>query len=564
MISLRSIGRTWRQVPSDDASAVARHRLIFGAAFGAAAFALIGVQVMTLSMMEGTSGYRKTASAEVPVRGRILDRKGRVLAASLPAFELYADPAEVMNPVKGAITLASLLPNTTEEKALEKLTRKGRYAELAWKVAPATYARVLDEGIVGVHGRKRITRFYPQKFEAAHVLGLVDKDNNGLAGIESGFNETLARGEDVHLSIDLEVQAILRREISKQIEQFEAIGGAGVVIDVKTGELISLVSLPDFDPNTFARTDEDARFNRATRGVYELGSTFKILNTAMALDSGVFQAEDIIDVVSPLRVGRHSISDYNPEKHPLNVAEVMVVSSNKGSARIADKLGVKTQQRYIRALGLLDRINLNIPEAARPLTPQRWKRAELMTISFGHGLSVSPVHLSAAIATAVGNGHKITPSLIKGGANSDIIEEVFSPETTLKVRAIMRSVITHKRGTGKKADAPGYVVGGKTGTAEKHQVGGYSETAKIASFVGAFPLNDPRFVVMVMVDEPKGQKFSYNYATGGWVAAPAVRRFINHAAPLLGVAPVDEKSPEIRQILNVNLPTLDAEAGHAS
>ena len=561
---LRSFMRRLGRIPSADAASVARNRLLLAAGLGCAIFALIGLQVVTLSMERMEAGYRPASQRDAPLRGWIFDRNGRVLASSLAAFELYADPTEVMNPVASAIELAKLLPDMTEEKALEKLTRKGRYAELAWKVSPQTYARVLNAGIVGVYGRKRATRFYPQKEQAAHVLGTVDKDNKGLAGVEAGFNDALARGEDIHLSIDLEAQAILRRAIALQIEQFEAVGGAGVVMDIRTGEIVALVSLPDYDPNGYQEAGSDTLFNRATRGVYELGSTFKILNTAMAIDSGAFASTDMVDVVSPLKVGGFTISDFYEETRPLSVAEVMVVSSNKGSARIADSLGVKTQRGYINALGMLDRLELGIPEAAEPLVPAHWKRTELMTISYGHGLSVSPVHLSAAVATAVGDGMKVKPSLVRGGNKSEILEEVFSPETTRQVRAIMRRVVTHPRGTGKKADVPGYIVGGKTGTAEKHSVGGYSESANIASFVGAFPLNDPRFVVMAMVDEPKGQKFSHDYATGGWVAAPAVRRFITHAAPLLDVAPVNEKSPEIRQILEVKLPTLDAEAGYAS
>ena len=560
---LGSIIRQMVRVPEAEATQVARNRLLLGAAFGCAVFALIGLQVVTLSLETVENGYRP-ASREQPARGWIYDRNGRVLASSLSAFEIYADPAEVMDPVAAAIELARLLPDMTEEKALEKLTRRGRYSELAWKVSPQTYSRVLAAGIVGVHGRKRATRFYPQKEQAAHVLGTVDKDNRGLAGIEAGFNDILERGEDVRLAIDLEAQAILRRSIAGQIESFEAIGGAGVVLDVRTGEIVALVSLPDYDPNSYQGADEDALFNRATRGVYELGSTFKILNTAMALDSGVFSTGDMVDVVSPLRVGGFVIDDFHAERRPLNVAEVMVVSSNKGSARIADILGVKVQRRYISALGLTDRLDLGVPEAAEPLVPARWKRTELLTISYGHGLSVSPVHLAAAGATAVGDGLKVEPSLVLGGGRSGIDVEVFSQATTRQVRAIMRRVVTHPRGTGRKADVPGYVVGGKTGTAEKHAAGGYNQKANIASFVGAFPLNDPRYVVMVMVDEPKGQEFSHDYATGGWVAAPAAHRFIAHAAPLLDVAPVDEKSPEIRQSLEVKLPTLDAEANHAS
>jgi len=561
----RSISNLLGRMPAAEARTVARQRLVLAGSLGVASFILIAMQVVSLSMVEAHVRVDHLSDSETPVRGKIYDRKGRLLATSLPAFMLYADPAEVMNPYEATLQLAELLPGMTEEQIFAKLTQKGRFAEISWKVSPATYAKTLHSGIVGVYGRKRITRFYPHRHEAAHILGAVNKDNIGIAGIEAGMQDRLIGGEDVHLSIDVAIQSILRQEISEQIRKFEAIGGAGVVMDVASGEIVAMVSLPDYDANYLADADKDAIFNRATKGVYELGSTFKILNTAMALDSGIFSLDDMIDVVSPLRVGRFPIRDFHPEKTPLNVAEVMVVSSNKGSARIADTLGPEIQQRYINALGLTTPLPLPIPEVAAPIVPSRWKRAEVMTISYGHGLSVTPVHLAAAIATTIGDGTKVIPSLEKGGAASPIREEVFAEETARQIRPVLRRVVTHPRGTGKKADARGYSVGGKTGTSEKISTsGGYSRKANIASFVGAFPSHAPRYVVMVMVDEPKGQKFSYNYATGGWVAAPAVRRFINRAAPMLDVAPVNEKSPEIRQIMMVNLPQLDMEVKNAS
>jgi cell division protein FtsI (penicillin-binding protein 3) len=561
----RFISSLLGRMPAAEARTVARQRLVLAGSLGAAFFILIAVQVVSLAMVEARTRADHFSDNNAPARGKIYDREGRLLATSLPAFMLYADPEEVMNPYEATLQLAGLLPGLTEEQIFEKLTQKGRFAEISWKVSPATYAKTLQAGIVGVYGRKRITRFYPQRREVAHILGAVSKDNIGIAGIEAGMQKRLIRGEDIHLSIDVAVQSILRQEITEQMRKFEAIGGAGVVMDVASGEIIAMVSLPDYDANYLAEADKDALFNRATKGVYELGSTFKIINTAMAIDSGIYSMDDMIDVVSPLRVGRFPIRDFHPEKRPLNVAEVMVVSSNKGSARIADTLGPEIQQRYINALGLTTTLPLPIPEVASPILPSRWKRAEVMTISYGHGLSVTPVHLAAAIATTVGDGTKVIPSLEKGGLASPIKEEVFSKETALQIRPVLRRVVTHPRGTGKKADALGYSVGGKTGTSEKvNTSGGYSRKANIASFVGVFPSHSPRYVVMVMVDEPKGQKFSFNYATGGWVAAPAVSRFINRAAPMLDVAPVNEKSPEIRQIMMVNLPQLDMEVKNAS
>ncbi|MGU9961730.1 MAG: peptidoglycan D,D-transpeptidase FtsI family protein [Candidatus Puniceispirillales bacterium WSBS_2018_MAG_OTU23] len=560
----RNIGKRLAQVPVADAKNVARGRLIFATAFGAACFILIGVQVIILSAAQPNTNHRLNTAIDTAPRGKILDRNGRVLATSLPAYRLYADPAEIMNPYEATLKLSQILPTMTEEDIYSKLTKKGRFVELSWRVSPATYSKALEHGVVGVYGQKRITRVYPQKEEAAHIVGIVNKDNKGIAGIEAGMNETLARGEDVHLSIDITVQSILREEIEEQMAKFEAIGGAGIVLDVETGELIALASLPQYDANYFSDADPDAKFNRATKGVYELGSTFKIINTAMALDSKTFKIGDIIDVVSPLWVGRFPIRDFHKETKSLNVAEVMVVSSNVGSARIADEMGAEVQRKYLDNLGLTSRLALEIPEVSTPLFPATWRRSSVMTIAYGHGISVTPTHLAAAIATVVGDGTRVYPSLLKGGVVKDFDEHVFDEKTVHASRAMMRAVITHDRGTGKKANAKGYIVGGKTGTSEKHKDGGYDKNVNIASFVASFPSHDPRYIVVVMVDAPKGQKFSYGYSTGGWVAAPAVRRFIVRAAPLLNVPPSDENSPEIRQLLAVDLPQLNAEKQNVS
>lgn len=553
------------RVPEAEPGKVAQNRLWFATASAVAVLLILSIQVASLAMVQPITPDRVIQQTEQTLRGKILDSKGRILATSFPAWELYADPARVMNPAAAARALDPLLPKLSEAEILARLKRKSRFVELDWKISSATYASVLEAGIVGVYARQRPIRSYPFLNEAAHILGGVNKDSKGIAGIEAGFDKALSEGMDITLSVDIAVQSILREEIQHQIERFEAIGGAGVVLDARTGEIVAMVSLPDYNANFLGQADEDARFNRATKGVYELGSTFKIFNTAMAIDSGTFKSTDMIDVVSPLRVGRFPIRDYHPEKRPLNVAEVMVVSSNKGSGRIADSMGAEIQQHYIKALGLMDKVDIGLPETADPIVPKRWKRAEIITISYGHGLSVTPLHLVSAIATTVGSGRRIHPSLIKGGHKDSVEEQVFDQHTAQVIRPIMRHVVTHRRGTGKKANAPGYAVGGKTGTSEKiNSTGGYNRKVNITSFAGIFPAHDPQYVVMVMVDAPKGQKFSYGWATGGWVAAPAVRRFVSRAAPLLGVHPVDEKSPEISQILDLKLPNLDLDIKNAS
>jgi len=533
---------------------IAEVRLVVSAVFVFAVFAAIAARVMLLATDEAnarTAGIVPPPKAE---RGQILDRKGRLLATNLPITVLHADPGEIMDPAAAARALAPLLPRHDEAALVRLLTKDTRYVELDRKLTPARHAEILNLGIPGVYFRKSTLRAYPSGRLAAHILGQVDTDNNGLAGVEKSLDAHLAAGKDITLSIDAGVQAIVAREINKQIQIFEAIGGAGVMLDIKSGEVLALVSLPDFNPNHFGGTDADTRFNRATLGLYEMGSTFKVLNTAMALQAGTTTVNRRYEVAKPLRIGGHRISDFHVYDWPLTVPEILVLSSNIGSARMAAELGAETQQAYLRRLGMFERLSLEIPEVATPLIPRSWRQSEIATISFGHGISVTPMHLAAAVATASGSGLWTAPTLLRRQPdNQPVRERVFSEETTRAVRSMMRLVVKHPDGTGNYAEARGYMVGGKTGTTEKiRPEGGYYKDRNIASFAATFPVHDPRYVLVVMVDEPKGQKHSYGYATGGWVAAPAARHIIENAAPLLGIHPVDEKAPEIRQKLRLD------------
>ncbi len=538
---------------------IAEVRLVVSAVVVLAVFAAIAARVMLLATDEAnarTAGIVPPPKAE---RGQILDRKGRLLATNLPITVLHADPSEIMNPAAAARALAPLLPRHDEGALARLLTKDTRYVELDRKLTPTRHAAILNLGIPGLYFRKSTLRAYPSGRLAAHILGQVDPDNNGLAGVEKSLDARLASGGDVTLSIDAGIQAIMAREINKQIQTFEAIGGAGVMLDIASGEILALVSLPDFNPNHFGNADADTRFNRATLGLYEMGSTFKVLNTAMALESGTTTLDRRYEVAKPLRIGGHRIRDYKVYDWPLTVPEILVLSSNIGSARMAAEIGAEIQKTYLRRLGMFDRLPIEIPETATPLVPRSWRQSEIATISYGHGISVTPLHLASAVATASGSGLWTPPTLLlrQPGERTDrqqpVRQKLFSQDTTRAVRSMMRLVVKHPKGTGKKAEARGYMVGGKTGTTEKIRPGGgYYKDRNIASFAATFPVHDPRYVLVVMVDEPKGQKHSYGYATGGWVAAPAARHIIENAAPLLGIHPVDEKAPEIRQKLRLD------------
>ena len=552
---------TYPPPPASDREARAQKdvasRIIWVGIIAVICFSVVAVQVLKLALLQNDNPSIKHRTIAATERGAIYDRNGVMMAVNLPAFELYADPAEILDPHEAAEKLAGALVDIGEAELLAKLTRKTRYVQIDSRLSPKKYADILNLGIAGVHARRKMTRIYPNDEAVAHLLGAIDKDGNGIAGLELGLNETLKTSEDVRLSIDLNIQAIVREELVGQINRFEATAGVGVVMEIKTGEIVAMVSLPDYDANYYHDMRGEVLFNRASKGLYELGSTFKVINTAIALETGTFTATDMIDVVKPLFVGRYQIRDYHPEKIPLNVAEVLIVSSNKGSARIADTVGAKTQRDYFRRLGLLDRLDLDITEVASPLIPARWGRVEVMTLSYGHGISVSPVHLVAAVATITGDGTAVIPTLRHEQPPADYKEQIFSPETARQVRAMMRKVVSHPRGTGNFAEAKGYLVAGKTGTAEKAVLGGYDRKANITSFVGVFPAHQPRYVTLAIIYDPKGQKHSYGYATAGWVTAPVVGRIIYRIAPLLGIHPVDHNSPEIRQSLMLNLPRLE-------
>jgi cell division protein FtsI (penicillin-binding protein 3) len=362
----------------------------------------------------------------------------------------------------------------------------------------------------------------------------------------------------VQLSIDARVPFILHEELQKVISDFSAKGAAGIVMDVRTGEIVAMVSLPDFDPNHPAAIDPklspaDAKeriFNKITLGSYELGSVFKTFNTAMALDSGVATMTKMYDAAHDIRIGRFTISDYHGKKRALSVPEIYMYSSNLGSARMALDAGAERQRSFLAKLGLLKPVPIEFDEVAKPHFPSRWREVNVITIAYGHGISVTPLHAITAVSAMVNGGTLHPPTLLKMAATAEPRgERVISAKTSEQMRKLMRLVVEH--GTAKLAAAPGYVVGGKTGTAEKNVHGHYVEKKLLSDFVGAFPMQDPKYAILTLVDEPHGTKASHGFATAGWTVVPATSRIIQRIAPILGVPPVDETSPAIVRALTV-------------
>jgi cell division protein FtsI (penicillin-binding protein 3) len=523
-----------------------RTRLLVAGIVFAVAFSAIGVRVLELAVLNGDARDLATRADGAPpaqTRADIVDRNGHVLATTLPVASLYADPREIDRPARVANQLAPILTDSTAAELQALLDSSKSFVWLERKLTPRQQYRVNRLGIPALHFQKSERRFYPYGELTAHAVGYTNVDGKGIAGIEQSFNQLLKdSNQPLQLSLDVRVQHILMEELRAKMEEFEGIGASGVVMDVRTGELLAMASLPTYDPHEPGRASDDAKFNRATLGIYEMGSTFKIFSTAAALETQSVGLFDKYDVSEPIRKAGFTIRDYKPKDGKLTVPQIFMHSSNIGTVKMAMETGTKVQQATLRDLGLTRPVNLEVPEVGTPMIPNPWREISTVTVSYGHGIAVNAVQLASAVGATVNHGLRHSPTLLKrdpGDVGPGA--RVFSAKTSEQMRGLMRLVVEY--GTGKNADAHGYRVGGKTGTADKQEQGRYGD-ARISSFVGAFPMDDPRYVVFAMVDEPKGQEHTFGYATGGWVAAPVVKNVIERMGPMLGIEPRPTKAPE--------------------
>ncbi|MFO0389728.1 MAG: peptidoglycan D,D-transpeptidase FtsI family protein [Alphaproteobacteria bacterium] len=473
-------------------------------------------------------------------RGNIVDRNGVLLATSLITASLYANPKEIKNHEEVAVKLAKTL-GIESTQILTRLKGKKSFVWIKRNLAPREQHAINMLGIPGLYFQPEERRVYPYGDITSHVVGYVGVDNKGLAGIEKTMDtrlrDTAENYTPLSLSLDVRLQAIMSEEVERAMENFQAIGGIGVIMDITSGELLSMVSLPDFDPHHPAREADKAQFNRVSLGVYEMGSTFKTFTMAMGLEHKIVNMTSGYDATNPMKISSFTIQDTHPQRRWLSVPEIYAYSSNIGTAKLALDVGARRQKAFLKSLGMLEQVDIELPERSKPLWPSDWKDISTVTISYGHGMSVTPLHLVRGIATIVGDGHAPRLTLLKdGNKNKEKGERVVSDQTLRNMRRLMRLVVDH--GTGSKADVAGYRVGGKTGTAEKiSSGGGYNEDSKIASFVATFPVDNPKYVVLVMIDEPKGNKSTYGYATGGWISAPVVGNVISRMGPILGIEP---------------------------
>lgn len=524
-------------------------------------FVAISIRLVEVGMLRGHDGDGVQTLAEYRAskprnpRADITDRNGEVLATTLETASLYAIPRQIGKPIEVAEDLAKIFPEMHEKDLAKRLSSGRSFAWIKRHITPRQQKLVNDLGVPGLNFESEYKRIYPHANLFSHVLGYVDVDAHGIAGMEKAFDKKLRNesGEEapLELSVDLRIQSILREEMQAAVKDFQALGATGVVMDIHSGEIIAMSSLPDFDPHEPGRAKDEDKFNRATLGVYEMGSTFKTFTMAVALESGVANMQTSYDATKPIKVARFTISDSHPENRWLSVPEIFAYSSNIGTVKMILDVGAARQQEFLRKVGFLEPVELELPEKGAPLVPNPWREINMMTIAYGHGLAVTPLHLIRAIASITGDGTLVPVTLLKGGSEGKARKKVLSPGNVGNIRKLLRLVVDY--GTGSKADAKGYRVGGKTGTAEKLSGGGaYKADSKMASFVGVFPIEDPQYAVLVMVDEPKGNKSTYGFATGGWVSAPVVGKVVGRMGPLLGLRPmfelpsegVDKKDPK--------------------
>ncbi|HEY1142950.1 MAG TPA: penicillin-binding protein 2 [Sphingomicrobium sp.] len=531
-------------------------RLMFGMLVYAGVVAVIVLRILYLAAFGDHAGAKHGLTALVPERGDIVDRDGVPLARTIDAWTIGLWPKKVIgDKLALARKLAELMPERDEATYFNMLRSGKSFYFLRRRAAPGLVEAVNAIGEPGIALEREPDRLYPQTSLAAHVIGYTDIDGHGVAGVERAFDQQLSnpatRGQPLVLSIDARIQQALEHELLDAMTHFSAIGAAGVIMDIHTGEVLAMTSLPQLNPNAAGQGSMEARFNRATLGVYEMGSTFKPFTVAMAMDSGVVKSfGQQYSCPDELHVYGHTIHDTHPYGRMCSVAEIMKESSNIGTAQIADQLGSSRQKVFLKKMGFLDPVAVELKERGRTLTPgSRWGPFETMTVGFGHAIAVTPLHLATGYATLFNGGIYRPATLLKVDRTHAVPQgrRVFTEDTSYKMRALLRLVVT--QGTGKKADAPGYRVGGKTGTAEKLANGRYTSAAVVTSFAVVFPMDEPRYVMVMMLDDPKATKETYGFHTAAWNIGPAFGVAVSRIAPMLGVHPDKNREPDMSTVL---------------
>ncbi|MCC0037268.1 MAG: penicillin-binding protein 2 [Hoeflea sp.] len=527
----------------------AKNRIIIAIACFGVFYSVIGARLVQYGLRspETVSSIARADQLLIS-RPDLLDRNGEVLATDIRTVSLFAEPNKIVDPDEAIELLATVLPDLDMRGIHRKLSSNSRFQWLRRQLTPKQQSQILALGIPGIGFRPETRRFYPGGPTASHVVGHVNIDNKGIAGMEKyvdgqGLGDLAAVGltvnEDmkpVRLSLDLRVQHVLRDELSAAMDRYKAIAAAGVVLNVHTGEVIGMSSLPDYDPNNPVEALQKDRLNRMSAGTYEMGSTFKAFTTAMALDSGLVKMSDSFDARGAIRIGGFTIKDFHGKNRVLSVPEIFIYSSNIGTARMADLVGIEGHKEFLTRLGLLTRMHTELPEVAMPNQPAEWKKINSITISFGHGVSTTPLQTAVAAAALMNGGKLIEPTFLpRTREEADKVAiQVIKPSTSDSMRNLMEMNVA--KGSGRRAEVPGFHVGGKTGTAEKVVNGRYDSSVRFNAFLSAFPIDNPDYVVLVVIDEPKPEEGAHS-ATAGLNAAPMVGAIIRRSAAFLGVRP---------------------------
>jgi cell division protein FtsI (penicillin-binding protein 3) len=546
-----------------DRNAKTRARIGLAILAFALVYGVIAVRLVMLAASTDSHSARRSPGQDAVATARpdILDRNGQILATDMRTPSLFAEPRKLIDVDEAAELLTAMLPDLDTTELRERLSSKRGFVWLKREITPKQQQDIHKLGLPGIGFITENKRVYPNGPEVSHLIGHVNIDNQGIAGIEkwldgnglaalhqAGFAADRLQ-EPVSLAVDLRVQHALRDELAAGRDKYKAKAAAGIVADVRTGEVVAMVSLPDYDPNDPRQALDPTRINRLTTGVYELGSTFKALTVAMALDSGKVTLASSFDARNSLRYGKFNISDYHAQKRVLTVPEIFTYSSNIGTARMALALGVQQHQAFLKKLGQLDRLRTELPESAEPLLPKRWGELNTVTIAFGHGLSVAPLQAVMGISALINGGKLIAPTFRKRSeAEADALAvQVIKPETSDRMRYLMR--LNAEKGTATKANVAGFYVGGKTGTSEKVIGGRYSKSKLLTSFTAILPADKPRYLLLIMLDEPQGLPETHGYATSGWNTAPLTAAIIARIAPMLGIVPRFDLPPADKLIL---------------
>ncbi|WP_426127495.1 peptidoglycan D,D-transpeptidase FtsI family protein [Pararhizobium sp. PWRC1-1] len=532
------------------------HRIVLMMAAFLTVFLIVLGRLVCLAFLAPPQSQNPPKAA-INGRPAILDRNGAILAMDLPVTSAFAVPRLIVDVDEAVERITAVLPELDRRQLYDRLSSGSQFAWIKRHITPFQEQALWDAGVPAVNFQREKKRFYPNGALAAHVLGAVNVDNVGISGLEKwietdGLADLRHSGMDISTeaftpvvsTIDIRVQHALEAELRKAMEKFAAKAGAGLVLHIETGEIFALASLPDFDPNSPADALKPDRINRIAAADFEMGSTFKALTTAMALDSGRFSIRSVIDASRPLAFGRARIHDFQGKYRPLSLPEAFIYSSNISMAKMALDVGKGRHRRFLQQFGQMDTLRTELPETATPILPRRWTDIDTATASFGHGLAVTPLQATMGVAALVNGGRLIRPTFLKAAAVAPRL--IASDLVTARTSEAMRYLFTLNAevGSAKNGRVVGYLIGGKTGTAEKVVRGQYSKTLNITSFMGIVPADAPKFLLLTLLDEPKALPETYGFRTAGWNAAPLGSAVFSRVLPMLGELPSFDVQPD--------------------